>query len=81
VDKDGILSLPNPSVEKVFFLQRKKSVKYRNTQISCDRKISSCTWESDTSRQTSREEGNVDDMSSSSDDDDDDYTLAEDGMG
>lgn len=45
------------------------------------RKISSCTWESDISRQTSREDSNLDDASSSSssDDDDDDDLIAEDG--
>jgi len=43
-----------------------------------DRKISSCTWESDISRQTSHED-NTDDVSSSSSSDDEDDLISEDG--
>ncbi|XP_048575699.1 transmembrane protein 94 isoform X2 [Nematostella vectensis] len=82
VDKVGILSLPNPSVEKVFFLQSKKARSKSEKQKARGRKTSSSTWESDISRQVSREE--TTDLSSSSsdddDDDDDDAVAAPDGV-
>ena len=79
IDRDGILSLPNPSVEKVFFLQSKKSMRQLYNNKFRDRKISSCTWESDISRQTSHDDSNMDDPSSSSSSDDDDDLISEDG--
>ena len=49
VDKEGILSLPNPSVEKVFFLRTKKS-KHKERKHGRARSESSCTWESDSAK-------------------------------
>ena len=66
MDKEGILSLPNPCAEKVFFL---KSRKHRKTK---ERKESTCTWTSEISRVSSSQDGQESSEDEDDDDDDDD---------
>lgn len=70
VDKEGILSLPNPCAEKVFFLKsRKHKLKEELAGKPKSRKESTCTWTSEVSRQSSSQDGQE---SSDNDDEDDD---------
>jgi len=73
VDKEGILSLPNPCAEKVFFLKsRKHRLKEELAGQVKERKESVCTWTSETSRVSSSQDG----QESISDDEDDDDDIS-----
>lgn len=76
VDKEGILSLPNPCAEKVFFLKsRKHKLKEELAGKAKSRKESTCTWTSEVSRQSSSQDGQE---SSDNDDEDDDDGYGDD---
>ena len=73
MDKEGILSLPNPCAEKVFFLKsRKHKLKEELAGQVKERKESVCTWTSETSRVSSSQDG----QESISDDEDDDDDIS-----
>ncbi|XP_027057487.1 transmembrane protein 94-like isoform X1 [Pocillopora damicornis] len=73
VDKEGILSLPNPCAEKVFFLKSKKHrTKEESAGQAKERKESVCTWESEISRVSSSQDG----QESSDEEDDDDVSAS-----
>ena len=73
MDKEGILSLPNPCAEKVFFLKsRKQRLKEELAGQVKERKESVCTWTSETSRVSSSQDG----QESISDDEDDDDDIS-----
>ncbi|XP_078346969.1 transmembrane protein 94-like isoform X3 [Oculina patagonica] len=75
VDKEGILSLPNPCAEKVFFLKsRKHKLKEDLAGQKKERKVSDCTWTSETSRVSSSQDGQ--ESSDDEDDDDDDISAS-----
>lgn len=58
VDKEGILSLPNPCAEKVFFLKsRKQKLKEELGGRKKERKESEGTWTSDASKVSSSQDG------------------------
>ena len=70
VDKDGILSLPNPCAEKVFFLKsRRHKLKEELAGQAKARKESTCTWTSEISKVSSSQDGQE---SSEGDDEDED---------
>lgn len=74
MDKEGILSLPNPCAEKVFFLKsRKHKLKEELAGQMKERKESVCTWTSETSRVSSSQDGQE---SISEDEDDDDISAS-----
>lgn len=74
MDKEGILSLPNPCAEKVFFLKsRKHKLKEELAGQVKERKESVCTWTSETSRVSSSQDGQE---SISEDEDDDDISAS-----
>lgn len=76
VDKEGILSLPNPCAEKVFFLKsRKHKLKEELAGKAKSRKESTCTWTSEVSRQSSSQDGQE---SSDNDDEEDDDGYGDD---
>ena len=73
VDKEGILSLPNPCAEKVFFLKSKKhKTKEESAGQAKERTESVCTWESEISRVSSSQDG----QESSDEEDDDDVSAS-----
>ena len=77
VDKEGILSLPNPCAEKVFFLKsRKHKLKEEFGDRTRERRESVSTWASEASRVdiSSSQDGqeSSDDNEGEVDDDDDD---------
>lgn len=75
MDKEGILSLPNPCAEKVFFLKsRKHKLKEELAGQKKERKVSDCTWTSETSRVSSSQDGQ--ESSDDEDDDDDDISAS-----
>lgn len=81
VDKEGILSLPNPCAEKVFFLKsRKHKLKEELAGQMKERKESVCTWTSETSRVSSSQDGQ-ESISDDEDDDDDDISASVDDSG
>ena len=58
MDKEGILSLPNPCAEKVFFLKsRKQKLKEELGGRKKERKESEGTWTSDASKVSSSQDG------------------------
>ena len=82
MDKEGILSLPNPCAEKVFFLKsRKHKLKEELAGKAKVRKESTCTWTSETSRQSSSQDGQESSDDEDDDDDDDDDDNIGDGDG
>ena len=73
IDKEGILSLPNPCAEKVFFLKsRKHKLKEELAGKTKVRKESTCTWTSETSKVSSSQDGQESSEDEEEDDDDDD---------
>lgn len=77
VDKEGILSLPNPCAEKVFFLKsRKHKLKEELVGQAKERKESVCTWTSETSRVSSSQDGQESSEDEDEDDDDDDISAS-----
>ena len=83
VDKEGILSLPNPCAEKVFFLKsRKCKLKEELVGRTKERKESVSTWTSEASKISSSQDGQEssddDDEEEAEDDDDDDEVCASD---
>ena len=84
MDKEGILSLPNPCAEKVFFLKsRKHKLKEELAGQAKERKESVCTWTSETSRVSSSQDGqeSILDDEDEDDDDDDDISASVDDSG
>lgn len=81
MDKEGILSLPNPCAEKVFFLKsRKHKLKEELAGQMKERKESVCTWTSETSRVSSSQDGQ-ESISDDDEDDDDDISASVDDSG
>ena len=75
MDKEGILSLPNPRAEKVFFLKsRKNKLKEELAGQKKERKESTCTWTSEISRVSSSQDGQ--ESSDDEDDEDDDISAS-----
>lgn len=74
MDKEGILSLPNPCAEKVFFLKsRRHKLKEEFTgKTKRERKESTCTWTSELSKVSSSQDGQESSDDEEEDDDDDD---------
>lgn len=70
MDKEGILSLPNPCAEKVFFLKSRKE-KEKLAGQKKERKESVCTWTSETSRVSSSQDGQESSDEEEDDEDDD----------
>ena len=73
MDKEGVLSLPNPCAEKVFFLKsRKHKLKEELAGKTKERKGSTCTWTSEFSKVSSSQDGQESSDDEEEDDDDDD---------
>ena len=82
VDKEGILSLPNPCAEKVFFLKsRKHKLKEELAGQAKERKESVCTWTSETSRVSSSQDGQESVSDDEDEDEDDDISASVDDSG
>ena len=87
MDKEGILSLPNPCAEKVFFLKsRKHKLKEElagQARERKERKESVCTWTSETSRVSSSQDGqeSISDDEDEDEDEDDDISASVDDSG
>ena len=82
MDKEGILSLPNPCAEKVFFLKsRKHKLKEELAGQAKERKESVCTWTSETSRVSSSQDGQESISDDEDEDEDDDISASVDDSG
>ena len=85
MDKEGILSLPNPCAEKVFFLKsRKHKLKEElagQARERKERKESVCTWTSETSRVSSSQDGQESISDDEDEDEDDDISASVDDSG
>ena len=80
IDKEGILSLPNPCAEKVLFLKsRKHKLKEELAGKTKARKESTCTWTSETSKVSSSQDDqeSSEDEEEDDDDDDDDFCVSD----